>query len=166
MFVLKLDISTWRGILRDFQIGSFFLPSTVFTQFLQHDLPFMLLDDVFLIIRGDMWFQLNNARAHFTTEFREFHGNVHSQKDRTRCIYTIEKWNQILNDLILSFNTIMKTTASTHKLLLTLLWRPTHKIQSSPDLSSKTRLRTASFITLKHACLIIKNIFSDTLGIY
>ena len=73
----------WGGIIGTKVIGSYFfdthLTGTVYLQYLNTTLP-VLLEDVPLNIRRDMWVQQDGAPAHFTAQVREYLDNSYPNK--------------------------------------------------------------------------------------
>jgi len=79
----KFSCNVWAGIIGDFLLGPIFLPPTLngnnYTQFLETQLP-ILLEDVPLQIRNQMWFMQDGAPAHFSRIAREFLNNNYTNR--------------------------------------------------------------------------------------
>lgn len=73
-FQEQFSLNVWVGIIDDYLIGPFFLPARLtgesYTDFLQHHLP-ILLEDVPLNVRANMWFMHDGAPAHFSVVARQ-----------------------------------------------------------------------------------------------
>lgn len=71
----QFSVNVWAGIVGDFLIGPFFLPGRLdglsYRHFLENDLP-ILLEDVPLLFREEMWYMHDGAPAHFSIRAREF----------------------------------------------------------------------------------------------
>lgn len=74
-FQHEFSINMWAGIIDDLIIGPFELPNRltqeVMLNFLRNDLP-LLLEDVPLLTRRNMYFQLDGAPAHYALTVREY----------------------------------------------------------------------------------------------
>lgn len=70
--------NVWAGIVGEYLIGPMFLPARLngqnYRRFLEEDLP-LLLEDVPLEIRRNLWFMHDGAPAHFSLLAREFLDN-------------------------------------------------------------------------------------------
>ncbi|XP_066590841.1 histone-lysine N-methyltransferase SETMAR-like [Prorops nasuta] len=70
----RFSINVWAGIIDDYIVGPYLLPSrltgNMYVEFLEETLP-QLLEDIPLSIRRIMWFQSDGAPAHFTRRARE-----------------------------------------------------------------------------------------------
>ncbi len=68
-------MNVWAGIVNDFLIGPYLLPTRLngesYLIFLEQVLPDML-NDVPIAIRNRMWFQHDGAPAHFSTDVRTY----------------------------------------------------------------------------------------------
>jgi len=71
----RFSINVWAGIVGDFLIGPYLMPSPLngqqYVSFLRETLP-LLLDDVPLDVRRRMWFQHDGAPAHSTRDVRQY----------------------------------------------------------------------------------------------
>lgn len=71
----RFSINVWAGIVNDFFIGPYLLPTRLngesYGIFLEQVLP-ELLQDVPIVIRNRMWFQHDGAPAHFSTDVRTY----------------------------------------------------------------------------------------------
>ena len=67
--------SVWIGIINNRLIGPFFLPDRLideyFLHFLQEELP-ILLEDLPLNVRQQLWFQLDGCPAHYSHPVRNW----------------------------------------------------------------------------------------------
>lgn len=79
----RFAINVWAGILGDHLIGPFMLPlrltGNVYTTFLQDNLP-ILLEDVSLVARAQMWFMHDGAPAHYARCTRAFLNDMYPDK--------------------------------------------------------------------------------------
>lgn len=70
----QFSVNVWAGIIGDRLIGPFFLPGRLdgrsYHNFLQEELP-LLLEDVPIALRNDMWYMHDGAPAHFSVMVRE-----------------------------------------------------------------------------------------------
>lgn len=77
-FQHEFSVNVWAGLIDNLLLGPFILPMRLnadnYLQFLNEELP-TLLEDVPLIIRRDMWLQMDGAPAHFGIEVRNFLNN-------------------------------------------------------------------------------------------
>lgn len=82
-FQEQFSLNVWGGIIGDHLIGPFFLPGRLtgrsYRHFLQHELP-LLLEDVPLLLRHQMWFMHDGAPAHFSILAREYLNGVYENK--------------------------------------------------------------------------------------
>lgn len=71
----QFSVNVWAGIVGDFLIGPFFLPGRLdgqsYRRFLEDNLP-ILLEDVPLLLRQQIWFMHDGAPAHFSILARQF----------------------------------------------------------------------------------------------
>lgn len=74
-FQQRFCINVWAGIVNDFLIGPYLLPTRLsggsYLIFLKEVLP-QLLHDVPIAIRNRMWFQHDGAPAHFSIDVRNY----------------------------------------------------------------------------------------------
>lgn len=70
----QFSLNVWIGIIGNHLIGPHFLPprlnGNTYTHFLREELP-MLLEDVPLAVRNEMWFMHDGAPAHFSLMARQ-----------------------------------------------------------------------------------------------
>jgi hypothetical protein len=68
---VRLSINVWTGIIGNCVVGPFLLPESLsgpaYCVFLQEVQP-LLLEDVPLAVRRDMWFQHDGAPVHFSAQ--------------------------------------------------------------------------------------------------
>lgn len=73
-FQEQFSVNVWVGIIDDNLIGPFFLPGRLngqsYLHFLQEELP-VLLEDVPIALRNEMWYMHDGAPAHFSVIVRE-----------------------------------------------------------------------------------------------
>ena len=71
----QFSLNVWVGIIGDFLIGPFFLPprhnGDTYRHFLENELP-VLLKDVPIMTRNQIWFMHDDAPAHFSLAAREY----------------------------------------------------------------------------------------------
>jgi len=74
-FQHQFSVNVWAGIIGDNYIGPFFLPGRLdgqsYYNFLRDQLP-LLLEDVPLAIRNQMWYMHDGAPAHFSVMVRNY----------------------------------------------------------------------------------------------
>lgn len=74
------SINLWAGIVGNRLLGPFVLPQRLngefYLQFLQNDLP-VLLEDVPLLTRQNLWFMHDGAPPHYSLAVREYLNNVY-----------------------------------------------------------------------------------------
>ncbi|XP_066600142.1 uncharacterized protein [Prorops nasuta] len=67
----RFSVNVWAGIINNQLIGPYFLPrrltGTIYTEFIKDILP-VLLEDVPLSVRQEMWFQSDGAPPHFNRQ--------------------------------------------------------------------------------------------------
>lgn len=82
-FQEQFSLNVWGGIIGDHLIGPFFLPGRLtgdsYRHFLQYELP-LLLEDLPLLLRNQMWFMHDGAPAHFSILAREYLNEVYQNK--------------------------------------------------------------------------------------
>lgn len=82
-FQEQFSLNVWGGIIGDHLIGPFFLPGRLtghsYRHFLQHELP-LLLEDLPLFLRNQMWYMHDGAPAHFSILAREYLNEVYENK--------------------------------------------------------------------------------------
>lgn len=82
-FQHQFSVNVWAGIIGDHLIGPFFLPGRLdgrsYRNFLETELP-ILLEDVSLLLRNQMWFMHDGAPAHFSVLAREYLNQVYPNK--------------------------------------------------------------------------------------
>lgn len=82
-FQEQFSLNVWGGIIGDHLIGPVFLPGRLtgelYRYFLQHQLC-LLLEDLPLILRNEMWYMHDGAPAHFSILAREYLNEVYQNK--------------------------------------------------------------------------------------
>ena len=72
----QFSVKVWCGIVDNHVLGQHVLPpwltSPVYRQFVEHELPGLLHEDVSLATRNSMWFMHDGAPAHFSHVAREY----------------------------------------------------------------------------------------------
>lgn len=79
----QFSVNVWAGIIGDHLIGPFYLPGRLngqsYLHFLQEELP-VLLEDVPIGLRNQMWYMHDGAPAHFSAAVREYLNNVYPDR--------------------------------------------------------------------------------------
>ncbi|CAK1600423.1 unnamed protein product [Parnassius mnemosyne] len=82
-FQIEFSINVWAGMISDYLIGPFILPSRLtgpaYLTFLQEELP-DLMSDVDLQTKRKMWFQHDGAPAHFSTIVRDYLNELYGDR--------------------------------------------------------------------------------------
>ena len=82
-FQHRFSLNVWVGIIDDHLIGPYFFPQhlngEIYRQFIEEDLP-LLLEDLPLQLRNDMWFMHDGAPAHFSLLAREYLNRVFADR--------------------------------------------------------------------------------------
>ena len=80
-FQAQWTLNVWAGIIGDHILGPFFLPARLtgeaYLNFLENDLP-ILLEDVALNVRRNMWYQQDGAGPHFANIVKDFLNNTYA----------------------------------------------------------------------------------------
>ena len=66
----RFSVNVWCGIVDNHVLGPHVLP--VYRQFVEHELPGLLHEDVPLAARNSMWFMHDGATTHFSHEAWEY----------------------------------------------------------------------------------------------
>lgn len=79
----RFSVNVWVGIVGDYLIGPYFLPLRLdgnsYRHFLEHQLP-LLLEEVPLGLRHQIWFMHDGAPAHFSRLARDFLDTTYPQR--------------------------------------------------------------------------------------
>uniref|UniRef100_V5GJV9 Transposable element Tc3 transposase n=1 Tax=Anoplophora glabripennis TaxID=217634 RepID=V5GJV9_ANOGL len=79
----QFSLNVWVGIVGDHLIGPFFLPprltGDVYRRFLEDELP-VLLEDIPLPLRLQMYFMHDGAPPHFSLAAREYLNNIYPNR--------------------------------------------------------------------------------------
>lgn len=82
-FQVQFSLNVWGGIVGDHLIGPFFLPGRLtgesYLHFLRHELP-LLLEDLPLLLRNQMWYMHDGAPAHFSILVRNYLNEVYPNR--------------------------------------------------------------------------------------
>lgn len=82
-FQENFSLNVWGGIIGGHLIGPVFLPGRLTGQsyryFLQHELP-LLLEDLPLLLRNQMWYMHDGAPPHFSILAQEYSNEVYENK--------------------------------------------------------------------------------------
>ena len=79
----RFDVNIWGGILGDYLLGLVIIPDrlngSAYLEFLHNTLP-LLMEEISLAIRREMWFQHDGAPAHFSLQVRAHLNRVYREK--------------------------------------------------------------------------------------
>ena len=79
----RFNANTWGGILGDYLLGPVIIPDRLngvsYLEFLQNTLP-LLMEEIPVAIRREMWFQHYSAPAHFNLQVRAHLNRVYREK--------------------------------------------------------------------------------------
>ena len=80
-FQTQWTLNVWAGIIGEQILDPFFLPARLpgeaYLNFLENDLP-ILLEDVALNVRRNMWYQQDGAGPHFANIVKDFLNNFYA----------------------------------------------------------------------------------------
>ena len=83
----KFNVNIWGGILGDYLLGPVIIADrfnvAACLEFLQNTLP-LLMEEIPLAIRREMWFQHDGAPAHFSLQLRAYLNRVYREKGKGR----------------------------------------------------------------------------------